>query len=349
VKAAARGSPRRLPAILGAASVAAIATLVPVYRLQNLSWSQAVAAAVLFVLTCVVLGWVVWHILAKQRDVASWVQLIVRHLLMALAFSAAWTASFSAFAYLIAPPESMTGYLRGGAVWQFVWGIGIYAALAVAAGIHRRLKEQELAAAAAELQALRAQLNPHFLFNTLHSLTQLAREDPVATQDALERFGGLMRYVLSAGRNAIADVSLEEEIGFVRDYLAVERLRLGERLRVLEDIDPDALELAVPPLLLQPLVENAVRHGIAPRRDGGTIRLTARATGSLLAIEIADDGNDAEPDDLSQSTGLGLHAVRRQLNARFSGKGALEIATRPGAGFTARVTIPARVPAAGSR
>jgi LytS/YehU family sensor histidine kinase len=210
------------------------------------------------------------------------------------------------------------------------------------------LKEQELAAAGAELQALRAQLNPHFLFNTLHSLTQLAREDPIATQQALERFGGLMRYVLSAGRDAAADVPLEDEISFVRDYLAVERLRLGERLRVEEDIEPDSLELAVPPLLLQPLVENAVRHGLAPLRDGGTIRLTAHITGTLLAIEVADDGNGAEPDAWRRSPGLGLQAVRRQVYARFPEDGEFEVVTRPGTGFTARVRIPARIPGATS-
>src|SRR5262245_57833453 len=217
----------------------------------------------------------------------------------------------------------------------------IYGALALVAHVQRRLKEQELAAAGAKLQALRAQLNPHFLFNTLHSLTQLAREDPIATQDALERFGGLMRYVLNAGRDASADVSLEDEIGFVLNYLAVERLRFGDRLRIEANIEPDALELAVPPLLLQPLVENAVRHGLAPRRDGGTIRLSAHVTGTVLAIEIADDGNGTEPDAWRRSKGLGLQAVRRQMNARFPDDGEFEVVTRPGAGFAVRITIPA--------
>jgi LytS/YehU family sensor histidine kinase len=148
---------------------------------------------------------------------------------------------------------------------------GAIAAAARAARAQARLRERELAAAAAELQALRARLDPYFLFNTRHSLTQLAREDPAATEDALERFGAMMRYVLDAGRgdSAAGEVTLEEERGFVRDYLALERLRLGGRLRVVEDVAEEALELAMPPLLLQPLVENAVRHGAAPRgRDG---------------------------------------------------------------------------------
>jgi hypothetical protein len=335
---------QRTAVLLASASLAGIAVIIPVYRLQVESWMSASLAAVVFVVPCVVLAWTAWRILLRRRDTGFTRRGIAWHLMTGLAFSALWTVSFVAFVYLIRSGD-MAAYLRQGAVWQFVWGIVIYGAIAVAAQIHKRLREQELAAASAELQALRAQLNPHFLFNTLHSLTQLAREDPVATQDALERFGGLMRYVLTAGREASAEVPLEEELGFVRDYLAVERLRLGDRLRVIEDIEPDALELAVPPLLLQPLVENAVRHGLAPRRDGGTVRVTARVTGAVLAIEVADDGHGGEPNAWRSSAGLGLQVVRRQVGARFLDAGRFEVMTRPGAGFIVKIAIPARIPA----
>jgi signal transduction histidine kinase len=338
---------QRTPVLLASASLAGIAVLIPVYRLEGLSWFDASTAAIVFVLPCVLLAWVVWRILMQRRDTGLSARGITAHVLTGLAFCAVWTVSFSGFVYLMRREETI-GFLREGAVWQFVWGLVIYGALALAAGMQKRLKEQELASAMAELQALRAQLNPHFLFNTLHSLTQLAREDPVATQEALERFGALMRYVLNAGRGASAEVPLEEELGFVRDYLAVEQLRLGDRLRVVEDIEPDALELAIPPLLLQPLVENAVRHGLAPRRDGGTIRLTANTTENLLAIEVADDGIGTEPQAWRRSSGLGLQAVRRQVNARFPDAAQVEIMTRPGAGFRVRITIPARVPAGSS-
>jgi hypothetical protein len=334
---------QRTVVLLASASLAGIAVIIPAYRLQGESWMSASLAAVVFVVPCVVLAWVAWRILLARRDTGFTGRGIAGHLMTGVAFSALWTVSFIGFVYLIRGAD-MAGYLRQGAVWQFVWGIVIYGAIALAAQTHKRLKEQELAAAAAELQALRAQLNPHFLFNTLHSLTQLAREDPVATQEALERFGGLMRYVLTAGREASAEVPLEEELGFVRDYLAVERLRLGDRLRVFEDIEPDALELAVPPLLLQPLVENAVRHGLAPRRDGGTVRVTARVTGAVLAIEVADDGHGGEPNAWRGSAGLGLQVVRRQVDARFLDAGRFEVITRPGAGFSVKIAIPARTP-----
>jgi sensor histidine kinase YesM len=153
-----------------------------------------------------------------------------------------------------------------------------------------------------------------------------------------------MRYVLNAGRDASTEVALEDELNFVRSYLALERLRLGERLQVVEEIDADALELAVPPLLLQPIVENAVRHGLSPRRDGGTIRLAARTEDDWLKIEIADDGAGAEPDEWRRAEGLGLKAVARQLRAWFRDAAELDVTTRPQKGFAIRLTLPARVP-----
>ena len=329
--------------LVAAASLAAIAVLTPVYRLQNLSWPYAVAASIIFVLPCVVFGWIAWRLLMRRSRTVPLNRAVAMHAVAAVGFSLAWTAVFCGLVYLLRP-EVMLAFIREGAIWQFVWGLVIYGVLAQAARVHSRLKERELAATNAELQALRAQLNPHFLFNTLHSLTQLAREDPVATQDALERFGELMRYVLKAGRDATAEVSLEDEIGFVRNYLAVERLRLGDRLHVTEDIDVEALELAVPPLLLQPLVENAVRHGIAPRREGGTVQLKANVDDGLLVIEVVDDGNGAEPDAWRRAEGLGIKAVSRQLGARFPNAGRLDIKTAPHRGFTVRLTIPARLP-----
>jgi sensor histidine kinase YesM len=250
-----------------------------------------------------------------------------------------WTLVFAAVVYA-AWPHWLAAFLREGAIWQFVWGLVLYGGLIQVARAHVRAKQRELAAANAELAALRAQLNPHFLFNTLHSLSQLACEDPPATRDALERFGDLMRYVLQAGRIAPGDVSLEAELDFARSYLAIERLRLGDRLRVVEDIDADALELAVPPLLLQPLLENAVRHGLAPRREGGTIRLNVRLSETLLAIEISDDGRGCEADAWRHAKGLGLEAVARQLDARFAGAASLRVTTAPRQGFTAHLEMP---------
>jgi signal transduction histidine kinase len=334
---------RRRFLLAGIAVLSAIAVLTPAYRLQALSWAHAFVAAALFVLPCVALGWGVWRVLLR-RSRSSLALAVPAHVLMAIAFSLSWTALFAGLVYLWYAKIPIA-FLREGAVWQFIWGLVIYAVLVQAARMQARLQRQQQAAASAELQALRAQLDPHFLFNTLHSLTQLAREDPRATQDAIERFGELMRYVLAAGRDATSDVSLEEDLGLARNYLALEQLRLGDRLRVIEEIEPDALELAVPPLLLQPLVENAVRHGLAPRRGGGTIRLRARVPDEMLEIEVADDGNGAPPGSWRHSDGLGLQVVARQLAARCPGASDLEIKTGIQEGFAVQLRIPARIPA----
>jgi Histidine kinase/Histidine kinase-, DNA gyrase B-, and HSP90-like ATPase len=334
---------RRKPMIVFAGSLVATAALIPVYRLQGLSWPQAIVASVLFVWPVVALGWVVWRLLMRHGSITPLGRAIAVHALAAVLFSSAWTLVLGG-AVCVLRPGLMLSYVRDSGIWQFTWGLILYGVLVQAARAQGRLREQELAAANAELQALRAQLNPHFLFNTLHSLTQLVREDPIATQDALERFGELMRYVLKAGREATADVALDDEIGFVRNYLALEQLRLGSRLRVVEDFDPASLELAVPPLLLQPLVENAVRHGLAPRREGGTIRLTTRVQDAGLMIEVSDDGTGADPDAWRNAAGLGLKAVSRQLKARFADACDLEVSTAARAGFTVRLRFPARIP-----
>jgi signal transduction histidine kinase len=292
-----------------------------------------------------------WRWLMRPRAAPSPVLAIVEHLIAAVVFSAALTAAIVAVAFAVQPEEARVFLSSGDAAWQFVYGFVIYGAVAAAAHaahVQARLRERELAATRAELQALRARLDPHFLFNTLHSLTQLAREDPAATEAALERFGKLMRYVLSAGHEQAAHVPLEDELAFVHDYLAIEKLRLGERLRVVEDVDPDALELAVPPLVLQPLVENAVKHGLSPRRDGGTIRLEAHTRAASLELAVADDGNGTDPEAWRAADGLGLRSVQRQLEARYGRDGKLAVATRRGHGFAVRLTLPATVPKGGA-
>jgi signal transduction histidine kinase len=333
-----------------AVSLAGAALLTPIYLAQGLLWPQAVAAAVIVVLPGVVLGWAIWQYLIEQRVRPFRWRTPAAHMVLAIGFSLAWTVSIIVLAYFI-HREAAVGFLRSGALWQLFGGLVVYAAIAAGARssvVRSRLKEQELALARLELQALRARLDPHFLFNTLHSLTQLAAEDPGATQDALERFGELMRYVLTAGKEAGIDATLEEELHFVRHYLALERLRLGDRLQVAEEIDPDALELAVPPLLLQPLVENAVRHGLAPRRAGGTIRLGARLNQNRLIVTVSDNGNGMASGAWHSADGLGLKAVRRQLEARFPGANAFRVHTRPGAGFAVSIGLPARLPEKGS-
>jgi sensor histidine kinase YesM len=354
MKTATQTQARSLRTVVVAISMAAVAGVAYSFSHDGFPFPQSMVLAVSLVAPCVLLGSIVWRFNSGQRHRPPAAgRAFLEQAVLATSFIVIWNVSFLALAYVIRP-DLVTNFLEDAGIWQFIYGFVIYGAIALAARGSRtelqlrkreaQLRERELAAARAELQALRAQLDPHFLFNTLHSLTQLAREDPNATGDALEHFGELMRYALNAGHHAVAEVPLEDDIAFVRHYLALESLRLGERLRVIEDLDPDALELAVSPLLLQPLVENAIRHGVAPRVAGGTIRISARVAEDILQIEVADDGSGADPDAWRCSEGLGLQIVRRQIESRFPAADNFRVITRPGGGFAVRLQIQARIP-----
>ena len=151
-----------------------------------------------------------------------------------------------------------------------------------------RHAELERSARDAQLAALRAQMDPHFLFNTLNSVAASVPPEQGATRDLVARLAGLVRYTLAAARRD--RVLLREELDFVRDYLALEQERMGDRLRVEIDADPDALDAAVPPMIVQPLVENAVRHGLAPAVEGGVLRVEARRVGDAVHVLVRDDG-----------------------------------------------------------
>jgi signal transduction histidine kinase len=231
----------------------------------------------------------------------------------------------------------------------YSWLYGLLAAGAYALHGQRRLRDRELAAARAaaqaaeaQVRALRAQLNPHFLFNALHSLSTLVRHDPAAAEEALDRLGALLRYALDDA--ACEDVALDQEWRFTRDYLGLEALRLGDRLSVREDVDPEALECLVPSFSLQPLVENAIRHGVARRPSGGTIHVSLRVAGEGLVLRVADDGPGADRDRALSAPGFGLRSLRERLAARFGDRARLEVETAPGAGFAACIHMPAGEP-----
>ena len=175
----------------------------------------------------------------------------------------------------------------------------------------RRVFESQVTAREAELRALRAQLNPHFLFNSLNSISALAAPDPEAARRMCQLLGDFLRQSLSLGGRE--RVSLDEELGLAERYLAIERVRFGARLGVDKRVDPAALRCLVPPLLLQPLVENAVKHGVADRVEGGTIRIEAHRHGDALVVEVENPRDPEAPPRRGQ--GLGLDNVRARLDA----------------------------------
>jgi LytS/YehU family sensor histidine kinase len=230
-------------------------------------------------------------------------------------------------------------------IWSVLMGSWLYlmvAGIAYAIRIERE-REREATAAAdarllaqrAQLSALRAQLNPHFLFNALHTVGALVTHDPRAADRALDRLGDLLRY-------AMADeemVPLAAEWSFVGDYLSFEQLRLGDRLRVVDRLEPAAANLLIPTLILQPLVENAVRHGVSARAEGGTIRADAGVDRDMLVIRIADDGPGDEGHG-ARPNGLGLASVRRRVAAAYGERGSVRI-DKASDGYAVTLKIPA--------
>ena len=212
---------------------------------------------------------------------------------------------------------------------------------------YRKYRERELAAsrlekqlAQAQLQALKMQLHPHFLFNTLHAISVLVRKQE--NQTAVRMISGLsdlLRYVLR--QNEAQEVSLRQELDFIEQYLEIERLRFQDRLKVQIDAATDTLEAGVPNLILQPLVENAIRHGIAARANAGLIEIKARRNHELLWLEVRDDGPGIE-DDLRflQSNGLGLKNTLARLKQSYGEAARFELQNGESRGAVARIGIP---------
>jgi two-component system, LytTR family, sensor histidine kinase AlgZ len=194
----------------------------------------------------------------------------------------------------------------------------------------------------AELRALRAQLHPHFLFNSLNSISALVVTRPEEARRVCQLLAELLRRSLAAGTRE--SVPLSEEIALARSYLSVEQVRFGERLTVEARVDPNAEGWRVPPLLLQPLVENAVTHGTSSRLEGGTVTLEAAVANGRLALAVA---NPRDPDSASRpGTGLGLDSVRRRLEAVY-GRDAEMNVHRSASGFRVELRLPSLRPLSG--
>lgn len=226
-------------------------------------------------------------------------------------------------------------------IYAFLAGLGH--AVALRGLLHaeetRAARARELAARA-QLEAIRARIDPHFLFNTLHSVLALVRRDPVAAEGALERFGDLMHYALRVQSTDGDAVTLGEERDFLAGYIALERLRLADRLQWEERIPKGILSYRLPAFTLQPLVENALQHAVAPRAGSTRVTVSGRLEGNRLILEVVDDGPGATSEALTEG-GLGLDLVRQRLQALHGDKARLEIDTLPGEGFLARVRLPA--------
>ena len=231
----------------------------------------------------------------------------------------------------------------------FDWEMMTYWAivgLSHAIDFHNEAQERALAAAQlqtrlaeASLQSLQRQLHPHFLFNTLHTISALMHRDTEAADAMLAQLSDLLRLTLD--RVGTQEVALKEELDFLEKYLEIERTRFGERLEIRMSIDPDTLDAAVPNFLLQPLVENAVRHGIAQKVGGGRVEISARREGDELVLVVRDTGPGLSAAKLTAlNTGVGLTNTRSRLQHLFGDRHRFEFHEPPDGGLAVRISIP---------
>jgi two-component system LytT family sensor kinase len=208
-----------------------------------------------------------------------------------------------------------------------------------------RLEEQSRLLMTARLDALSSQINPHFLFNTLNSIASLIRINPERARTMVVQLARIMRRRLRVQDHF---APLRDELDFIGDYLAIELERFGEKLRVRQEIDPAAADVPVPGMLLQPLVENSIRHGIANKVDGGTITLRARRYGDRLTIEVEDDGVGMPEGEQPSATGngIGVNNVRERLQVLYNHDYTMLIESEPGRGTRVVIEIPVEVRAA---
>jgi hypothetical protein len=190
---------------------------------------------------------------------------------------------------------------------------------------------------AAELRLLKFQLNPHFLFNALNGVRALIADEPAKAQDAVTQLARTLRYTLAAGDAEL--VTLAREMEMVNDYLALESLRLADRLEVVREIEPAAQNVRIPAMLMQTLIENAIKHGIAPLKHGGTLRISARVAGKELTIEIRNPR--PVDDDKVPAEGLGLRNASERLRLLFGSAASLNLDLLDPARALARVRLPA--------
>jgi two-component system, LytTR family, sensor histidine kinase AlgZ len=368
--------------LLGWSPLAALGVVLLALR-GEVSWAESLAVGPPLLLVYAYLCLAAWYVcrlapLASTRPLASTTPLapttplrgaghwrplraLALHLGAALLSSAVWVALGLAWAGLLgelAAFEGLAGRLAGDAPGLFAVGVPVYL---VSAAVHyliqaleasrdaeSRALELRVLAREAELKALKAQLDPHFLFNALNTVSALAGSDPAAARKMAILLAEFLRRSLRLG--GLDRVPLGEELAHAAGYLAIERVRFGERLAVAEEIEPASRACLVPPLLLQPLVENAVRHGIAQLLEGGVIRIVASLQGApgagarlLLAVE-----NPCDPDHPAlPGEGVGLANVEARLAARYPGE-ARVAATAAAGTYRVEIALPATIGAVGT-
>jgi len=267
-------------------------------------------------------------LIAVMEMIRDWIAHLFPHRLFALLASNLW---LQALVWLCAPIS-----------------VGVAIKVWNALRVEMSLEEQKRLLLEARLDALQRQINPHFLFNTLNSVASLVRSQPEMARQMTVKLANILRALL---KEHDAYVPLREELKFTDDYLDIEVVRFGaDKLRVEKEIDPRTLEVLVPSILLQPLIENSIKHGLEPRIRGGTITLRSRLEGDRISIEVADDGVgiSARPPSAFRSagSGIGMKNVQERLEVLYGGQARFNVVSNPGRGTLVSIEIPATLPGA---
>jgi LytS/YehU family sensor histidine kinase len=280
---------------------------------------------------------------------------LVIHFLGALLVSLGWSSLGVLLSVLLGRNPQQETLARYSIFWLLTnlpWAVALYFAVlgcVHAVTYYREAREREsqqarlaIQLSEAKLGALRMQLNPHFLFNSLNAITVLVRDRK--TQDAsrmLELLSGVLRQVLKNERRQ--EVTLHEELRFIERYLAIEEVRFSDRLKIRWSIEPGITAAVVPEFILQPLVENAIKHGIAKSNQAGVIEIRAELAGSDLLLVVQDNGPGYQPGNQS---GVGLTNIRSRLETSFGSRGKLDISNSENGGTIASLRFPFRVASA---
>src|SRR5258708_25082692 len=288
------------------------------------------------------LGIAVWHLCRRWPWPLGFnLKFYLLQVFFALLYAVAWTTAVygleslrrgSALPGFWSWPIIIRQFLIG------IWFYAIFAGISHAVQTRNRLHEKEMLAASARLDAIRARLNPHFLFNALHTLAALVKFRPTLAESAIERLGDMLRYTLKEDGREVVEFS--EEYDFTRQYIAFEQLRYEDRLKVDLAIDPESFHFDVPPFSMQTLAENAVRHAISVRPEGGSIWIACACRDGRLSVSVRDDGPGSGVEPVA-SHQFGLRSLRERLRAAYGPSTGLTVQSGPN-GFEASFVVPSR-------
>ena len=315
----------------------------------TLGWLHATAIVVPTFLFYAFLCLSAWYpCRATPLGRVSFIRLLLTHLTAAVFFSFVWTRASGAFVSTILSREELADLTRQFlpqvnsiftvGVLLYLLSVAFHYVLIAMEDSHRaeaQAAEARILARDAELKALKAQINPHFLFNSLNSISALTSIDPTRARDMCVLLGEFLRMTLGLGEKTV--VHFSEELDLLQKYLTIEKIRFGERLKTKEAIQDESRACLLPPLLLQPLMENAIRHGIANLPEGGEVRLTAERQNGRLEILVENSWDPDAP--TPRSSGLGLRNVKQRLEARYGKEALLRVITE-GDLFQVSLSIP---------